>query len=128
MTEFDFEDCRAKLRTATRIVLDKEVEFERVIQRSADAEAVYRSELGKRFAGYREDGKAVEESTTLARRDVATLSRERDYARDLVKVAAAKLEDARDARRSLWRLIEWARDRDNRLAGQQMTLDGQAGR
>src|SRR3954447_9375115 len=129
--DWPFDACQDRLRDATRIVLDLETKYERAVERAADAEAVYRSELGKAFAGYREAGKAVEESSTLAKREVAKLSRERDYAKDMVKVAAERLEDGRDSRRSLWRLIEWARERDLIAArsqvGQQQQLDSRMG-
>jgi hypothetical protein len=117
--DYSFDGCRDKLRDATRIVLDKEAEYEKAIARKADAEAVYRDQLAKGVRAYREQGKAVEESMTLARADCATLSRERDYAADMTKLAAEKLEDARDSRRSLWRLVEWARDRDLATAAKQ---------
>jgi hypothetical protein len=110
--DFTFDGCRAKLRDATRIVIDKEGDYARAIARKADAEAVYRDQLAKVVRSYRKQGKAVEESMTLARADCATLSRERDYAADMTKLAAERLEGARDSRRSLWRLVEWARDRD----------------
>lgn len=129
--DFSFDGCRNKLRDATRIVIEKETEYENMIARAADAEAVYRKQLAARLKSYRDDGKAVEESLTLARADVALLSRERDFAAGLVKVAAEKLEDARDSRRSLWRLVEWARERDLIAArsqvGQQQQLDARVG-
>jgi hypothetical protein len=110
--DWTFDGCRRRIRQATAAVTDKEHAYHAAIERSADAEAVYRAKLAKAFEGYRKDGKAVEESTTLARRDVAVLGRERDYAAGLVKLRAEQLENARDARRSEWRLIEWARARD----------------
>lgn len=129
--DWSFEGCRDRLRDATRIVLDLEGRYERAVERSADAEAVYRAEVGKAFAGYREAGKAVEESSTLAKRDVAKLSRERDYAKDMVKLAAERLENGRDSRRSLWRLIEWQRDiavaQAHTQVGQQQQLDTRMG-
>jgi len=109
---FTFEDCRTRLREATRIVIGKEGEYETAIKNAADAEAFYRSQLAVKFREHRDAGKGVEESTTLARADVAVHSRERDYRAGVLKLAAERLEDARDARRSLWRLVEWARERD----------------
>jgi hypothetical protein len=127
--DWSFDGCRHKLREATRIVLDAEAHYDRSAQRAADAEAVYRRELAVKFKAHREAGQAVEAASTLARSDVATLSRERDYSRDLVKLAAEKLEDARDSRRSLWRLIEWARGRDLAQAGPaQQEPDARMGR
>lgn len=108
--DYTFDGCRNKLRDATRVIIDRETAYERAVERSSDAESVYRSAVGKAFQTYREDGKAVQEADVLAKRDVAVLSRERDYAAGLVKVEAERLEDARDSRRSLWRLIEWARE------------------
>jgi hypothetical protein len=100
------------MRLATRVLIAAEQACDDAAQRAADAEAVYRSEMGKAFASYREKGEAVEAAKIAAHRDCARLSRERDYSADLVKLARERIEDARDSRRSLWRLIEWARDRD----------------
>jgi len=123
---FTFEDCRNRLREATQIVLGKERDFEAAVKNAADAEAFYRSQLAVKFAEYRAAGKGVEESTTLARADVSVHSRERDYRAGVLKLAAERLEDARDSRRSLWRLVEWARERDLIAAraqvGQQQSL------
>jgi hypothetical protein len=110
--DWGFDACQTRLRTATQAVIKAEGDCEKAAQRSADAEAVYRSELGKAFAKLREKGEAVEAAKIAAHQQCATLSRERDYAADLVKLAREKIENARDSRRSLWRLIEWARDRD----------------
>jgi hypothetical protein len=112
VTEFDFADCRDRLRRATEIVIDAERTYEKAIERGADAEAVYRRQLAEQFKAQRQEGKAVQEADTLARSDVAKFSRERDYAAGMLKLAAERLEDARDSRRSLWRLVEWARGRD----------------
>lgn len=110
--DFGFEAAREKLTAATRVILDREKDYEHAVERSADAEAVYRRQLAERMKVHREDGKAVQEADTLARADVATVSRERDYAAGMLKLAGEKLDDARDSRRSLWRLIEWAAKRD----------------
>jgi hypothetical protein len=131
VTEFDFADCRDRLRDATRIVLDHESMYERAVERAADAEAVYRRQLAEQFKAQRQEGKAVQEADTLARSDVAKFSRERDYAAGMLKLAAERLEDARDSRRSLWRLVEWQRDLDvarARSDGQQQRLAGADGR
>ena len=110
--DWTFEACQWRLREATRIVIDAENKYRLCIEEAADAEALYRKELATAFQTYRTAGKPVEESNTLARGDVVLHSRNRDYAAGVVKLAADKLEDARDSRRSLWRLIEWARERD----------------
>jgi hypothetical protein len=110
--ELTLESARDRLRDATRIVLDKEREYEHAVERAADAEAFYRSQLADHFKAHREAGKAVSEADTLARGELATASRERDYAAGMLKLAGEKLENARDSRRSLWRLIEWAGRRD----------------
>lgn len=115
--DWSFDACRVRMKEATRIVLDKIAAYDRAAQRAADAEAVYRNQLAAKFKAHREGGAAVEAATTLARADVATLSRERDYAKDLVKEAMADIEAALDSRRSLWRLVEWARERDLKGGG-----------
>lgn len=125
MTEpFGFEEARDRLRDATRIVLEHETAYEQAAARAADSEAVYRRRLAEKMEKHREAGKAVEESLTLARSDVVLLSRERDYSASLLKLAGEQLENARDSRRSLWRLVEWARERD--LAVARASSDGAA--
>lgn len=106
------QTARENLHKATRIILDLEGAYEKAVEASADGEAVYRAELAKAMKGYRDAGKAVQEADTLARADVAVFSRERDYSAGMLKLAGEKLENARDSRRSLWRLIEWASRRD----------------
>jgi hypothetical protein len=107
--KWNFEACRLRLRAATTAVFDAEDAYKSAIERSADAENFYRVELAKAFEAHRQAGQAVEAATTLARRDVAVHGRERDYAAGLVKLRADQVDDARDSRRSVWRLIEWAR-------------------
>lgn len=101
-------EARDRLRQATQIVLDKEKAMRAAAANKADAESVYRRELGKAFARYRKEGMGVEESNITARAEVAVHAHERDESADLFKVAGEELEDARDSRRSLWRLIEWS--------------------
>lgn len=103
-----FDEAKQRLRDATRIILDAEKAYEQAAERAADAEAVYRNELAAAFKRYRGEGSAVAEADISARAEVAVHSRERDVSRDLVRLAGEKLEDARDSRRSLWRLIEWS--------------------
>jgi RPA family protein len=110
--DWTFDGCQRRMRKATAAVIDREKDYKLAIEHSADAESVYRATVAKAFEAYRKDGKAVEESTTLARRDAAVIGRERDYAAGMVKLRGEQLENARDSRRSLWRLIEWARARD----------------
>lgn len=109
MTEYlTFDESRAGLRKATKLVLDAEAAYERAIENSADAEAVYRRALAEQLQHQRSDGKSVQESETLARGECAPLKRDALAAAGHVKLAAERLEDARDSRRSLWRLIEWS--------------------
>lgn len=103
-----YDEARTNLRQATQAIIGLEHAYEMAVERSADAEAVYRAQLAAKLQAHREGGKAVQEADTLARADVATLSRERDYAAGMLKLAHEKLDDARDSRRSLWRLIEWS--------------------
>jgi hypothetical protein len=116
--DYSFEGCRQKLRDATRIVLDAEAVYERAINEAADAEAIYRSEHAKAYQAHRTGGAAVAEADTLARGDVVMHSRERDYRAGMMRLALERLEDARDSRRSVWRLIEWARGVALAQAGQ----------
>lgn len=110
--DWSFEACQQRLRKATAILMLAEQSYDKQAQRSADAEAVYRSEVGKAFGGYREKGEAVEAARIAAHKDCARLSRERDYAADLVKLAMQKIENARESRSGMWALIAWAHDRE----------------
>jgi hypothetical protein len=110
-------EARQRLRDATRIVLDAEAAYERAVQAAADGEAAYRLKVGEAFKRLRDEGSAVEAANTLARAEVVTFSRERDVAAGMLKLAGEKLEDARDSRRSLWRLIEWSARHEVAVAG-----------
>lgn len=116
MTYLTIDQARDNLRTATRIVLDAEKATEERAREAADAEAVYRKQLADEFQRRREAGDAVEAANIGARGAVVKASRERDYAASMLKLAHEKLEDARDSRRSLWRLIEWSREHEQRVA------------
>jgi hypothetical protein len=54
----------------------------------------------------------VEAAKIRAHAETVALSKDRDVKATRLKLAFERLEDARDTRRSLWRLIEWARGRD----------------
>jgi len=112
MTYLTISEARENLRRATKTILDLEGDYGRASERSADAEGVYRHELAEAFKRYREAGDAVEASSIKARGECAVLKREAIAAAGAFKLAAEKLEDARDSRRSLWRLIEWSREHD----------------
>jgi|1185.fasta_scaffold12914_2 hypothetical protein len=115
--DYSFEGCRLKLVDATRIVIAREEAYANAVEEAADAEAFYRVQLAEAFKRLRDGGAAVEAANTVARGECAVHSRARDAAAGRLKLAAEKLEDARDSRRSLWRLIEWARGRDLATAG-----------
>jgi len=120
---FDAGEARDKLREATRVVLDLEAAYEAAVKEAAETEAFYRIRLAETFRAHRDTGAAVEAANTLARGECANESKARDQAAGMLKLAGEKLENARDTRRSLWRLVEWARDRDLATvrAGQQLT-------
>jgi hypothetical protein len=113
------EEARSRLRQATQIVLDAEGKMRAAATTKAESEAVYRRELGAAFARYRKDGMGVEESNITARAEVAVHAHDRDLAADLFKVAGEELENARDSRRSLWRLIEWSMAHEKAAASAQ---------
>jgi hypothetical protein len=110
--DWSFEACQLRLRKATAQLILAERHYDKQAQRSADAEAVYRFEVGKSFGAYREKGEAVEAARIAAHKDCMTLSRERDYSADLVKLAMQKIENARESRSGMWALISWAHDRE----------------
>lgn len=105
---FTIDQARAALRSATAIILGAEEAYKDAIETAADAQATFRNELGEAFTRYRKDGQGVAEAEISARAEVAIHEHERDKAAGLLKLAAEKLEDARDTRRSLWRVIEWS--------------------
>jgi hypothetical protein len=121
---FDAGEARDKLRAATTVILNLEKAYANAIPDAADAEAAYRLGLAQSFKDYRSAGEAVEAAKIAAHGDNALLSKERDEAAGRLKLAAERLEDARDTRRSLWRLIEWSRERDiaKIKVGQQMAM------
>lgn len=112
LSAFDSGEARDKLKEATRIILELEKGYETSVRNAADAEAVYRREVATAFGRYRKEGMAVQEAEMTAKAEVAIHSHERDVTAGLLKLAGEKLENARDTRRSLWRLVEWARQRD----------------
>jgi hypothetical protein len=109
MTEaLTFEEAEQRLDDARKAIVDRENECAEWVALAADAEAVYRERLAARFSIHRRGGASVQESETQARRDVVQHSRERDHAAGMLKLAHERVENARDDRRSLWRLIEWS--------------------
>lgn len=121
---FDSGEARDKLRDATRIVLELEDAYARAVQDAAEAEAFYRVRLADAFKAHRDAGAAVEAANTLARGECAADSKARDQAAGMLKLAGERLENSRDTRRSLWRLVEWARDKEiaTLKPGQQTTM------
>lgn len=111
-SDWGFDACRRRMKKATAIVLNYSAAYREAANNAADAEAVYRQRVGRAFAKRREEGEAVEAAKIGAHADCAKFSHARDVARDLVKVAADDMQGALDSRRSLWRMVEWARDRD----------------
>lgn len=124
LSVFDAGEARDRMRAATTVILDLEKAYAAAIQNAADSEAAYRLRLGASFRDYRSAGDAVEAAKIAAHADNALLSKERDEAAGRLKLAAEKLENARDTRRSLWRLVEWAKERDlaQIKVGQQMAM------
>ena len=112
MTYLTVDEARENLRRATRAVLDAEEATQERVREASDAEAVYRRQLADAFDRFRQAGEPVEAANIKARGECAKAVKERDYAAGMLKLAHEKLEDARDSRRSLWRLIEWSRDHD----------------
>jgi len=117
MSAYDFEDCRDRLRRATEVILAAESQYQIAIEQAADSEAFYRIKLGESFERFRAAGQAVEAAKIAAHAECAVHSRARDVDAGTVKLRAEQLDDARDSRRSLWRMIEWARGRDLATAG-----------
>jgi hypothetical protein len=107
---FDNGEARQQLRAATKVVLTLEKAVAEAGEEAADAEGVYRAERAAAFKRHRDAGAAVEAAGIAARGECVKWSRARDVAHTNLKLAFERLEDARDTRRSLWRLVEWSRD------------------
>lgn len=103
-----FDEAREGLRRATLAVRDAEGEYKEAVDDAANSEAVYRAKLAEAMKGHRAAGMAVSEAEVASRADVIVYSRERDVMAGRVKLAAEVIENRRDDRRSLWRLVEWS--------------------
>lgn len=109
-----FDEARRALRAMTQAIRDAEAEYKHATETAADAEAIYRAQLGQAFRAAREAGEPVGAADTIAREQTAPHVRDRDATAGYVKVCHEVLEDRRDDRRSLWRLIEWSARREGR--------------
>src|SRR5262245_37973186 len=105
---FTIDQAREALKSATRIILEHEAAYKDAYEAAADAQATYRHELGEAVKRYRAEGMGVEEAKITAQAEVAVHEVDRDNAAGAFKLAAEALEDARDTRRSLWRVVEWS--------------------
>lgn len=103
-----YDQAATAMREVGQRIRFVEDQYETAVSDAADAEALYRKSLGDKFEAYRTDGKGVEESMTLARRDVWNLSRERDKAQGKVRKCLEQIEDRRGERASVHRLVEWS--------------------
>jgi len=103
-----YDEAANAMRTMSDIIRAKEKEFATAMSDASDAEALYRRSLADKYRAYRGEGKAVDESNTLARGDCFRLSRDRDKAMGKVRKIGEELEDRRGERVSLHRLVEWS--------------------
>jgi len=113
MTDYTLEifepgDARVRLRQASETVNARIDDYARALRHAADAEGIYRVELAHAFRSEREGGAAVAEAEIKARAAAVLQSKERDEAAGEAKAAGERVQAALDARRSLWRLIEWS--------------------
>jgi hypothetical protein len=103
-----YDQASSAMREQGQVIRAVEEAYKLKTEEAADAEALYRKAFGDKFAAYRADGKGVEESTTLARRDVWNLERERTQAAGRARYELERLENRRGERASLHRLVEWS--------------------
>lgn len=103
-----YEQTATLLRESGQRIRAVEEDYKHATEDAADAEALYRKSLGDAFERYRKDGKGVEESMTLARRDTFQLAKERDRAAGKARYQLERLEDRRGERASAHRLAEWS--------------------
>jgi hypothetical protein len=109
---FDSGEARSKLRDATKVILSLENDYADMIKAAAETEAFYRLRVAQQFKAHRDAGAPVEAANIMARGDCAPEKQATLEAAGALKLAEKRLDDAVDTRRSLWRLVEWARARD----------------
>jgi hypothetical protein len=109
---FDSGEARSKLRGATEIILNLEADYGTAVAEAAEAEGYYRLRVAQQFQAHRDNGAPVEAANIMARGDCAADKQATLEKAGKLKLAEKRLDDAVDTRRSLWRLIEWARARD----------------
>lgn len=112
LAAFDAGEARDRLRGATEVILRLEGAYDAAVKEAAETEAFYRLRMGEQFRAHRDAGAPVDAAMTMARGDTAPEKQATLKAAGMLRLAGEKLENARDTRRSLWRLVEWARDKD----------------
>jgi hypothetical protein len=103
-----YDAAAISMREAGQRIRAVEEAHKIAVSDAADAEALYRKTLGDKFEANRSDGKGVEESLMLARRDTWNLLREREKATGMVRYQLERLEDRRGERASVHKLVEWS--------------------
>src|SRR3954451_20366133 len=106
-----------KLANVSRIIRDYEGRYAEALDTAADAESLYRKELGRAFDTHRDAGLSVDHATSKARAECHVLSRERDRAAGAVKHLAECLENRRGERESFNRFVALSHSVDIREGG-----------
>jgi len=99
-------ELTAKVRELNRAIRALETELARAGETAADAEAVYRQSLAEAIKRLRSEGRSATESDSVARGEVAALSRDRDLWGYRVRLLYERIEDRRGERASLHRLLD----------------------
>jgi chromosome segregation ATPase len=103
-----YADAERRMGAMAQSIRAAEKALETASEDAANAEAVYRKNLGEKFAALRSEGAAVEAAMTQARSELFQLSKERDIAAGRARKALEVLEDRRGERVSLHKLVDWS--------------------
>lgn len=103
-----YGESERRMQGAAQRIRDAERALETASEDAANAEAIYRKNLGERFGALRAEGVAVEAAKIQAHGELFNLSRERDIAAGRVRKALEVLEDRRGERASLHKLVDWS--------------------
>jgi hypothetical protein len=90
-----------RIDALSRELRDMENQYKRQVVDAADAEATYRYALADRVRHHRGEGRAQDESMTLARADVTMLRRQRDIEAGLLRGLLEQLDGRRGERIAL---------------------------
>ena len=102
----DLATLTRKVQELNRVIRRMEERLMEEGTEAADAEAAYRAQYAHHLRQQREQGTTVAEAEAYARAAVVVLSQDRDVKAHRVKVTFEEIQDRRDERVSLHRLMD----------------------